>query len=85
MQRKAKLDACEICSCDLIEYKYDDNIKTDLPSYIEDDEHLWYQGSWLGPLFLDILTWVKRVFEIKGFDDALLKKMFLTPFSKFLH
>ena len=84
MQRKAKLDACEICSCDLIEYKYDDNIKTDLPSYIEDDEHLWYQGSWLGPLFLDILTWVKRVFEIKGFDDALLKKMFLTPFSKFL-
>ena len=45
-QRNASfLDACDICSCEQIDYFYDENISTTRLSFIEDDDKLWYVGS----------------------------------------
>ena len=83
-QRKQQLLGCEICTCSKIAYQYNENISADLLSYTEEDNKLWYVGTWNGPMFIDILDWVKRVFKISGVDDSLLKNLFFSPFNTFL-
>jgi hypothetical protein len=79
-----KLDACEICSCEKIDYFYNENISTDLLSFTEDNDKLWYVGKWDGKMFLDIVAWVVRVFDIKGLQDSFIDKLFATDFKDWL-
>lgn len=79
-----KLQRCDISSCERIDYYYNEDITTDLTSFIDDNDKLWYVGAWNGPMFLDVLKWCIRVFEIKGLEESYLKKLFLDDFNKFL-
>lgn len=79
-----KLRRCDISSCERIDYYYNDDITTDLTSFIDDNDKLWYVGAWNGPMFLDVLKWCIRVFEIKGLEESYLKKLFLDDFNQFL-
>lgn len=76
-----KLQTCEICSCKQIDYFYNEHIITDLMSFIEEDDKLWYVGQWNGMMFLDLLKWTIRVFEIKGLQESFLAKLFATDFK----
>ncbi len=83
-QRNASfLDACNICSCEQIDYFYDENISTTRLSFIEDDDKLWYVGSWGGKMFINVLSWIKRVFSLKQ-DNNYLESLFAADFNKYL-
>lgn len=77
------LDACDICSCEQIDYFYDENISTTRLSFIEDDDKLWYVGSWGGKMFINVLSWIKRVFSLKQ-DNNYLESLFAADFNKYL-
>lgn len=81
---KKKLQSVDIELCEKIEYSYNDNISTEILIYAEDMSKLWYTDSWKGPMFLEILDWITKKFEIKGLDDNFLKKLFLTDFKQFI-
>lgn len=79
-----KLKKCDISSCERIDYYYNDDITTDLTSFIDDNDKLWYVGEWNGSMFLNVLKWCIRVFEIKGLEESYLEKLFLDDFNNFL-
>ena len=78
-----KLTACDICSCSEIEYYYDENISASLMAFIEENDKLWYVGSWNGMMYLKILAWVNRVFELKR-ESSFLENLFYGDFNYYL-
>ena len=79
------IEEADICSCESISYFYNDVIKTDLQTYTETPEALWYVGSWNGPMFLAIVTWIKtHIIGRSEFDTNFLQKLFLIDFTKFV-
>lgn len=78
-----KLTECDICSCSKIEYYYDENISANLMSFTEEDDKLWYVGSWNGMMYVKVLAWVNRVFELKR-ESFFLEILFCGDFNSYL-
>lgn len=78
-----KLTACDICSCSEIEYYYDENISANLMSFTEEDDKLWYVDSWNGMMYVKVLAWVSRVFELKR-ESSFLEILFCGDFNSYL-
>lgn len=84
-QYLAIFDNAEIVSCEAISYFYNDTIKTNLLSYAETADALWYVGAWNGPMFMVILNWIKtKVIGKNEFDDSFLQNLFLQDFTSFV-
>lgn len=82
---KEKLDKADISTCERISYSYNDNINKNLRIYAEEQDKLWYLGSWKGPMFLAVLEWIKEKLEVKGdFDINYLSDLFLNSFNEFI-
>lgn len=84
-EKARQLDMCDICSCQSIDYYYNDNISTELMSYTEENDKLWYKGAWDGKMFLNVITWFKRVFGFSDFEDSYMEKLFDEDFKTFLN
>ena len=78
------LDEADISSCTSIEYTYDERISTKMKAYSEEDDCLWYVGTWNGPLFGRVLDWLKRVLKLSS-DKALLENVFLDDYNDILN
>lgn len=76
--------SADICSCSIIEYRYNDSIKAKMKSYCEEDNCLWYVGKWNGPLFARILDWLKRVLKLTC-ETSMLESIFLDDYNEILN
>lgn len=83
-KQSQQLDKCDICTCESIEYYYNDNISTDLLSYTEEDDKLWYVGEWNSKMFLNVIKWFTRVFGYSDFQDSYIEKIFNVDFKTIL-
>lgn len=78
-----RLDKVDISKCESISYSFNEQISTELYAYCESPSQLWYVGEWDGSMFVNILNWLKKNFNLSK-DDSYLNKLFLTPFNKFV-
>lgn len=77
----------KICKCRKINFFWSENdrLSTEIPSYIENLKELSYVGDWNGPMFGDVLEWLRRKFQfIKDFEPGAFKMCFLKDFVKLI-
>lgn len=82
--RQRQLAKTNILSCKGIRYFYDDNLSTELQTFTDCKDELWYVGEWPSIWFSRILDWVVDAFNLKDFDKPFIETLFATPFNEFL-
>ena len=80
---KSKLLNADVSSCKRILYYYNDNIRNYIHIYAEEKDKLWYVGPYNGPMFRDVLEWLKNKIGVIGdFDKSFLDNLFLGTFEQ---
>lgn len=80
---KRKLLNADVSSCERILYYYNDYIRNYIHIYAEEEKKLWYVGSYNGPMFRDVLEWLKNKIGVIGdFDKSFLDNLFLGSFEQ---
>lgn len=88
--RRKQLSKISIKTCTKIPYYFPEadgsrNLSTDILVYTESPDELLYVGKWNGMMFMSIVKWVVKTFNINdGFKEPFLQKLFGTPFNQYL-